>query len=252
MTETIVRKGQTGEPTTNPGEFGSRQRAEATGLNLDPIEMVAGEWEPNTEFAIPQANDLDRVILATRAIRDGADTAEAIATYLDTSVRTGHYYATAAGYLGFMERERDDLGVDSFSLTELGHMLTSGDNEDACRLVGTLVDRMTDVHDVRLRGEAELAGQYELFEGLSTDTAARRAACIASWSNQAMDLARVQREVDLKGDDCRERTWAAIQTAREQREQARRVLAAAAPKTGSLCPSCFTEMSLTGACDTCD
>ncbi|MFS0884926.1 hypothetical protein [Aeromicrobium sp. 179-A 4D2 NHS] len=252
-TQTIVRKGQTGEATTNPGQFGSVKRSETYGIAAgDPIRDIVLGWEPNDGFPLPQANDLEKVIVVVDAVAAGADTNEASADVLGVGERNGHYYMSAAGYLGLVDKNVDEFGVDTYSLTEVGQFMAEQTPADRSRMIGAMVDRMDDVQYLREHGDDALVGEYELHEELSENTATRRAACIRSWSQQAMDSAVIEFAYGNQTSDLAQRCERGSARAQAQREEARRIAAAQTVKVGAVCPRCFMTMPLTGICDDCD
>lgn len=250
---TIVRKGHTGEPTTNPGQFGSVTRAETTlDLSGDPIHAVVQGWEPNDSFPLPQANDLDKVMLVVDGVAAGADTNESSADVLGVGERNGHYYMNAAGYLGLVDKNVDEFGVDTYELTDIGRFMAEQSVADRCRMIGAMVNQMDDVQFIRAEGDDALIGEYELHEELSENTATRRAACIRSWSQQAMDLAVIEFAYGTQTSDLAQRCERGSARAQTQRAEARRIAAASVVKVGATCPTCFMTMPLTGVCDDCD
>lgn len=252
-TQNIARKKDTLEPTDNGGQFGSRKRAEAATVleKSDPIRDVLVGWEPDTDYPLPQANDLEKVMVVVDAVSAGADTNESCGDVLGVGDRNGHYYMNAAGYLGLVSKNVDEFGVDTYELTDLGRFMSEQSTADRCRLIGTMVNKMDDVQYIRERGDDALIAEYELMEELSESTAKRRVACMRSWSEQAMDAAVIEFAYGNQTSDLAARCAAGSQKAREQRAEARRIAAAAQPKVGATCPSCFMTMPLTGICDNC-
>ncbi len=81
-------------------------------ISVDPAEP---DFMP-----FPQANDLDKVIDLIISFNEELSTKEGIADYFEFDERQGDYYANAAIYLDFLDR---DEGSSQFSLTELGREL---------------------------------------------------------------------------------------------------------------------------------
>ena len=96
------------------------------------LDSTIIEREPKVPY--PQANDLDKVIdIVTNFISGELDNKQNIATYFDFDERQGDYYANAAMYLGFLEREETPSGT--FKLTHLGNEMANCNNRSQRNLI---------------------------------------------------------------------------------------------------------------------
>ncbi len=139
----------------------------------------------------PQANDLDKVIDLVVSFNDELSTRDGISEYFEFDERQGDYYANAAIYLGFLERE----GVKSqFSLTELGRELKHYRTR-RCRngiLFNQLLKRPTfrrsieilrnshlNVNEISIEDIAEIIHQFDA--RYNEVTRHRRASTVKTW-----------------------------------------------------------------------
>ena len=96
------------------------------------LDSTIIEREPKVPY--PQANDLDKVIdIVTNFISGELDNKQNIATHFDFDERQGDYYANAAMYLGFLEREETPSGT--FKLTHLGNEMANCNNRSQRNLI---------------------------------------------------------------------------------------------------------------------
>ena len=88
------------------------------------LERIFREGTPNNSLTIgipfPQADDLNKVIDTVSLIRQGFTNKQELADVLEFDERQGDYYANAARYLGFLDRDNVN-----FSVTESGKQLLS-------------------------------------------------------------------------------------------------------------------------------
>ena len=90
-------------------------------LPIDLDEMLLSVRKDLSNYLrvpFPQANDLDKIIDITVSFGENRKTSEQISKQFKFHGRQGDYYANAAVYLGFLERDRELPG--SFVLTWLG------------------------------------------------------------------------------------------------------------------------------------
>jgi hypothetical protein len=88
-------------------------------IHLDEI-LLSVKKDPLNPVRVPfpQANDLDKILDIVVSFDENRKTSEQISKQFKFHGRQGDYYANAAVYLGFLERDRESKG--SFVLTGLG------------------------------------------------------------------------------------------------------------------------------------
>ncbi len=87
----------------------------------DVVNSVEKCYEPDS-FPFPQADDMDKVVDIISLLNKESLTRGAIADFFAFEERQADYYANAAGYLGFCERNKTNK---LFELTELGKIFAS-------------------------------------------------------------------------------------------------------------------------------
>jgi len=244
-TSAINRKRQpAGTPTG--GRFAAEARAGAgVSLAATGAALLPGDYQVNDDFPYPQANDLDKVSEVAYAVRAGATTPSAIAQALDVHEREGAYYADAAGYLGLVEPVQG-ADVRSFSVTGLGEQFALADDQDRADLVAAMVDRTPPVAVLDEEGVDGLADFYNT-EGLSPQTAHRRAATISSWADQVGDPQVMAGAVRSLHSEVVHRAPVAAERAREE-ARVRRLSRQRVEPEVRVCPSCFMQVAASGAC----
>jgi hypothetical protein len=263
----ILRNGAAGLPG-NPGKFAEKHRVASladAGLGSGPalgdarpakgrafIETALHNWEPNTEdFSFPQANDLEKVMNVVDIVEADANTNDAIADSLGIAPRTGAYYATAAGYMGLVEKYEHDT-LQQFGLTSLGQTMRDLNATERTELMSEMVLRLDAVEVLNEGGTDALEKELARDNDWEDSTVDRRSACISSWHAAANDREALVNSHEEQAAHASLRYEAAARMAGEQKADARRKVEASKPRNGAICGSCFTEMSLSGACDNCD
>lgn len=92
-----------------------------SGLSVDLDELLLSVKEDSSnpfKVPFPQANDLDKVLDIIVFFDEKGKTTEQISSQFKFHGRQGDYYANAAVYLGFLERDHETAG--SFVLARLG------------------------------------------------------------------------------------------------------------------------------------
>lgn len=139
----------------------------------------------------PQANDLDKIIDLVVSFNDELSTKEGIAEYFEFDERQGDYYANAAIYLGFLDREE---GSSQFSLTEIGGELKRCRTR-RCRngiLFNQLLKRPTFRHSIEILRDShfnvnsirieEIVDVIQQFDSRYNEvTRRRRASTVKTW-----------------------------------------------------------------------
>jgi len=128
---------------------------------------------------VPQANSIEKVVLAVGAVDAGCATASEIADVLGVTERQGDYYANAACSLGLLRKS--DVG--QWDVTELGHRAA---NADVNELVDILTDQLAQDENVVTyleNGEAALMDDWEQRGDISSSTLKRRVATAKAWSD---------------------------------------------------------------------
>lgn len=136
----------------------------------------------------PQANDLDKVIDTISLVHQGYDNKEDIAEILEFDTRQGDYYANAASYIGFLNREDN-----RYSLTKEGEtfLKLQSPSERAKDIVRQLVKRPVffQIFQYLLNGELNLVFLDNInipniirdSTGLTGSTITRRANTVRNW-----------------------------------------------------------------------
>jgi len=150
------------------------------------LRTIAVEDEPNIPY--PQANDLDKVVDLLSLVKNGIDTKASISEYFEFEERQGDYYANAARYLGFLEKDEN-----KYALTELGKILldTKIASERTLLIFRQLLKRPTfreAIHllftknqDLDLITNDEISQLLEKYTLLTGSTPPRRASTVRSW-----------------------------------------------------------------------
>ena len=215
------------------------------------IDTVLRNWEPNDDFSFPQANDLEKVILVVDAVENGANTNDSVAAVFGIAPRTGAYYATAAGYMGLIQKHETDM-LQQFSLTGRGQDMLALNREERADLISEMVLRLPEAETVAEDGVEGLEADLQKANDWQDSTAERRSACIGSWYESATDRERLANSVEETEAITSIRYEAAARMASTQRYDARQKAEAGRPRVGEVCQSCFTEKSLSGECNNCD
>lgn len=162
---------------------------------------------------VPQADDLDVVAIALRAVDDGYDVRPEIAKYMEENARKesydprqGDYYPMACWVLGFFhkdrEREYNGRTVRQFGLTREGEEyleLQDLGDEDAARQLLQEAIRTVEIID-RALDKLRAEGSYYKDDleqliaeetGLTGTTVGRRATTVGSWLGALDEVNRV-------------------------------------------------------------
>lgn len=219
-------------------------------INLNDRRHFASlhDWEPDTDYPYPQANNLEHVISVVDIVDAGANTSDSIAVALDMGDRQGGYYTNAAAWLGLVEVDKSTEPY-SWHLTGLGQEMRDCDPESRARLMGEMVSRIDDANLLAAEGEDALTRALS-GDDLADDTVARRVASMRSWVASTSDSSTLGSAISDAEAGWSTRIAAASNTAREQYEAARRAREAAEP-VEEFCGSCFMTLPKTGICDNC-
>lgn len=157
----------------------------------------------NEDYPYPQANDLEKVDTVLEAINKGANSATGIGESIMDEKRTstkegarkrdGHYYAEAAGYLGFVEKSGGD-GFDSGSgeyvLSDLGRSYLDANSSERAEILRGAVNNMPAVQAYRNSGGGEkgrVAAAEAMHDKAGDETATRRATTVQAWVDTVDD-----------------------------------------------------------------
>lgn len=242
-----------GQPTA--GRF-AKQRRDSAQVQLleEPVQSrwLPDDFEINEEFPLPQANDLDKIALTVRAVRNEAVTASAIAEVLDVTPREGDYYASAAGYLGLLESSKDEEGRTVFHSTSTGNLLDTVEGDERAEVLAEIVDQVPGVQAYLEGGEEAVLELYAMDGRVNGTTAARRAATISSWVDQTSDPGELTSRCQdsIAGGESRiaDAVAACMEEARQRRAARIAAQEAAKPK---ICMTHFVQLPATGICDQC-
>lgn len=182
----------------------------------------------DTSYPFPQDMPLGKVATVVDLIHSGDVTDQDLSWSLDVSTQQGNYAANAAGYLGFVHRDKDTL-PHSLSLTESGEAFLNASPAERVQILSVLIDQMA-ADDPATRGYSDTTTEYR------QGTAAR-------WKDRATSPdAEINIQQTQETAVARART-----TTRPVRTRPRR------PEPQySICPRCFMAVPATGVCDTCD
>jgi len=204
------------------------------------------------QYPAPQADRLSTVVAVVGAVASGCDTAQAASEAIGMVERQGAYYTNAAATLGWLTKDAGSCPV-TWQLTDSGAALTAASPADQVEmLIDTLLSNEYaagyDPADGGRSLEADLC-----HSGLDADTAARRVQTLRSWWDTAsLEPEQLLAALAAEQTAVTGRVPAARATADQQRAEARAARAVqAGPVYGSVCPSCFMTMPLSGACPNC-
>ncbi len=132
----------------------------------------------------PQANDLKKVRDVINLIYSGINSRDSIAAYWDIEGRQGDYYANAASYLGFVERENQ-----GWALTEFGcHYLELPTSRRKRTFVEAISKRTVFYKLLTLMSEENSLPDNQIIKSVilehsevSDTTAGRRSSTVKSW-----------------------------------------------------------------------
>lgn len=143
-------------------------------------------FEPSVPF--PQADDLDKVIDTIRAVNEGVQTKESLATFFEFDERQGDYYANAAAYLGFLTRTREGFVISETGRNYLGLRSRRQRMEALVRqllirptfrqVLERLQERRFDPSQIQ---RAEIAQVIQANTDLRKSTPTRRSQTVQSW-----------------------------------------------------------------------
>ena len=136
------------------------------------------------DVPFPQANDLKKVRDVINLIYSGINSRDAIAAYWDIEGRQGDYYANAARYLGFVERENQ-----GWALTEMGcHYLELPTSRRKRCFVEAILKRTVFYKLATIMFEEKNIPDNQIIKsviimhtGVSDNTAGRRSSTVKSW-----------------------------------------------------------------------
>lgn len=157
----------------------------------------------NEDYPYPQANDLEKVDTVLEAINKGANSATGIGESIMDEKRTstkegarkrdGHYYAEAAGYLGFVEKSGGDgfdSGAGEYVLSDLGRSYLDANSSERAEILRGAVNNMPAVQAYRNAGGGEkgrAAAAEAMHDKAGDETATRRAATVQAWVDTVDD-----------------------------------------------------------------
>lgn len=196
----------------------------------------------STQRPFPQANSLSKVASVVDAVAGGADTDEALAMAIDVVNRQGAYYAHATAYLGFITET--GASPRGWMLTAQGIDFLRKTPADRVSMLTELVGKI-DVAVATLDDSGDAESEIAINESLSSSTASRRAATIASWINIITSNKAIE-EVALEYDGVKQRLPEAAKFALEAKNKIRQAGNDSRPVV--VCPNCFTTKSANGVC----
>lgn len=157
----------------------------------------------NDDYPYPQANDLEKVDTVLESINKGATSATGIgesimdenrtSTKEDARKRDGHYYAEAAGYLGFVEKSGGDgfdSGAGEYIVSDLGRSYLDADPSERAQILRAAVNNMPAVQAYRNSGGGERGRQAAaeaMHDKTGDSTSSRRANTVQAWVDAVDD-----------------------------------------------------------------
>lgn len=224
-------------PRVPSGQFAPKPEMSA-GVALLAPDPLQG-YHVDTSWPVPQANDLDKVMLASDVVYAGVDTARGVADALGVSEREGAYYADAAGYLGLIGRCNSG-GVKGYEPTALGELMAQSGRSEKTALLARMVS-MSPI--VAMAADAD---EGDPMEGLADSTRGRRLATAESWLRQVTDQDGLGAAFEHVYEHRAAAVADAVKRAAADREARR------AQQTPAVCPTCWMALPASGVCGTCE
>jgi DNA-binding transcriptional ArsR family regulator len=175
---------------------------ETVQITLNDILKILSKTEfvQEPEIAFPQADSFIRVVNLCELLYQDEMTKEDITLNYDFDPRQTNYYTDAAGYLGLIDKKREDRSV-LYSLTNEGQRLFKLKYKARQLRLVELILKHKPFHDVLKRYLAlrEMPSKDEivyfmkeskLYKVESESTYRRRASTIAGWIKWVLDLQR--------------------------------------------------------------
>jgi hypothetical protein len=206
------------------------------------------------QWPIPQADNLDKIATVVDAINGGATTADSIGESIDTVDRQGSYYANAAGYLGLVEKSKDEVGVTEFSLTSAGNEFLSLDSQERTVMLAQMINQTPIMQSYRASNGDKTELEKTIVEsGYEESVAKRRANTITGWNNTLVNSDALTAQMSVGRKETIRRALVASRKQQEAKEAKKQeIFASIAKKDGNMCTGCFTARSLSGVCANCD
>lgn len=183
----------------------------------------------NVTFPFPQDMPLEKVSTVVDLINDGDITDEDIAYSLSVSKQQGNYAANAAGYLGFVHRDKDTL-PNTLSLTPAGEEFLSSTPEEKISILQVLTSQM-DADNIDERGYSDSTIDYR------RETVTRW----RNWANSETATFATQETRDA----------ALTRTRSGNRPQRITPRPTTREPQYTMCPTCFLALPASGICDDC-
>lgn len=172
---------------TNTGRYNSLSLVASHSLTIATANpLTPRDIYPTTAIhkaIVPQANSLDRVLELVFKVKEGMDTAEAVAEYFGFDKRQSSYYRKAAEALGFIT-----FSNNRYYLTDSGHHLTQLDTQQRNLYLARVVTNFELVKislellkDKGSLGKDDLHRIVTQHSTLSGSTIGRRADSLYAW-----------------------------------------------------------------------
>lgn len=220
-----------------------------------PMVEAWGNDEEYTNWPIPQANDLDKVASVVDSISHEATTADSIGEAIEVGERQGSYYANAAGYLGLVEKHKDDLGSTHYALTQAGQTFANSGPAERAAMLAEMVNRTPLARSYRQNPNLE-ALQKDIAAGndnggYSDTVAKRRTSTLTSWISAIENVDQFTNQISTQQRDTLQRSISASMKQREETAEKRRQLSIQR-SVGETCNSCFMVKPVSNICPNCD
>jgi len=239
-------------------EVRQAEKARLEEASKNSRQAMVEAYENDEEYGswpVPQANDLDKVATVIDSINHDATTADAIGEAIDVGNRQGSYYANAAGYLGLVEKHKDDIGSTHYALTQAGQAFANSGPAERAAMLAEMVNRTPLGRSYRQNSdptvlEKEIASGSDS-GGYSDTVAKRRLSTLNTWMNTIDNSSALTENISQQQKETIARSVnASIKQRAEQEEKRRQFVTERA--VGATCTTCFMVKPISGICPNCD
>jgi hypothetical protein len=210
--------------------------------------------EEYSNWPVPQADNLDKLSTVVDSINGGANTADSIGEAIGAVDRQGSYYANAAGYIGLVEKHKDDIEGTQYHLTMAGQQFLALPPEQRTQMLQQMVEATPVMQSYREGGDSKenLVKTIQQDGGYEETVARRRAATINTWAD-TLSKSDFSSALSQQQQETVNRAISASKNQAEAREKKKNeMFASSVQKHGEICSSCFMTKNLKGVCDNCD
>lgn len=180
------------------GSFGAsvKKKDKKKGRDYPEIKI---EGNINDDYPYPQANDIEKIDTVIEAVNNGANSTTGVGESLMDDKRSsskegarkrdGHYYAEAAGYLGFVEKSGGSGSYEAseYNLTDLGRSYLDAEEGERAEILKSSVENMPAMQAYRGAGggqDGREAAIETMDDRAGETTAERRVSTIETWATK--------------------------------------------------------------------